>query len=114
MGSSRSSVPPIFSFLRINGLLSVQAISIQVARSTGPILLQGRGGTYFYSQTIRIDVSGFPTNRSKIWAYPGEHPLLDFTNQPYADANRAFLLTTNANYWHIKGLEIARAGDNGM
>ncbi len=73
-----------------------------------------RGGTYFYTQTIRIDAPGSPANLTKIWAYPGEHPVLDFTNQPYASANRAILLTTNANCWHFKGLEIANAGDNGM
>jgi len=77
-------------------------------------LIYVRGGAYFYTQTIRIDSAGTAGTLSRIWAYPGEHPLLDFTNQPYADANRAFLLTTNGNYWHIKGLEIARAGDNGM
>ena len=40
--------------------------------------------------------------------------MLDFTNQPYASNNRGVLITTNGNYWRIKGLEIARAGDNGI
>ncbi|HSU52433.1 MAG TPA: right-handed parallel beta-helix repeat-containing protein [Candidatus Dormibacteraeota bacterium] len=73
-----------------------------------------RGGTYFYNETIHVDAPGSPTNLTKVWNYPGEHPTLDFTNQPYASANRALYLTTNANCWHFKGLEIANAGDNGM
>jgi hypothetical protein len=87
-----------------------KAVSLASAGS----MIYLRGGTYFYTQTIRIDTPGSPTNRTKVWAYPGEHPILDFTNQPYASANRAILLTTNANCWHFKGLEIANAGDNGM
>ena len=56
-----------------------------------------RGGTYFYTQTIKIDAPGNATNRTKVLAYPGEHPVLDFTNQPYASANRA--VTALAHQW---------------
>ncbi len=73
-----------------------------------------RGGTYFYATTIVLEKSGTATDRIKIFAFPGELPFLDFTNQPYASNNRGLLLTTSGNYWHIKGLEIARAGDNGI
>ena len=89
-----------------------------VARATsvaGPgDVIYVRGGTYFPAQTIRITNSGTAGNLIKLWAYPGEKPLLDFTNQPYGASNRGFLLTTNGNYWHFKGLEIARAGDNAI
>lgn len=73
-----------------------------------------RGGTYYPSQTINIATSGTPGNLIKLWAYPGEQPVLDFVNQPYGASNRGFLFRTNGNYWHVKGLEIARAGDNGI
>ena len=77
-------------------------------------LIYVRGGTYFPSQTINIATSGTPGNLIKLWAYPGEQPILDFVNQPYGDDNRGFVLKTNGNYWHFKGLEIARAGDNAI
>lgn len=77
-------------------------------------LIYVRGGTYFPSQTINITTSGTPGNLIKLWAYPGEQPVLDFVNQPYGAANRGFVLKTNGNYWHFKGLEIARAGDNAI
>lgn len=73
-----------------------------------------RGGTYFPSQTMNITNSGTPGNLIKLWAYPGEQPVLDFVNQPYGAANRGFVLKTNGNFWHFKGLEIARAGDNAI
>jgi len=73
-----------------------------------------RGGTYYPSQTIRITNSGTAGFPIQLLAYPGEHPFLDFTNQPYGAANRGFLFTTNGNYWRMKGFEIARAGDNAI
>ncbi len=73
-----------------------------------------RGGTYFPSATIHITNSGTLGNRISLLAYPGELPFLDFTNQPYGDANRGIIFTTNANHWNVKGLEIARAGDNAI
>jgi pectate lyase-like protein len=73
-----------------------------------------RGGTHSYSQTIRIEKSGIAGAPIKLLAYPGEHPYLSFSNQPYGSSNRGILLTTNGNYWEIKGFEIAYAGDNAI
>jgi hypothetical protein len=79
-----------------------------------------RGGTYTYSTTIRLTNSGTVLAPIRIWAYPNEHPVLDFSAMADADPNRGFLLTTNTaagiggSFWHIKGLEIYRAGDNGI
>ncbi len=73
-----------------------------------------RGGTFTYSATIRLTNSGSAVAPIRLWAYADERPFLDFSSMADADANRAFLVTTNANFWHIKGLEIYRAGDNGM
>jgi hypothetical protein len=73
-----------------------------------------RGGTYYPSATINITNSGTAANRIQLLAYPGETPYLNFTNQPYGDANRGILFRTNAAYWNIKGIEIGYAGDNGV
>jgi hypothetical protein len=73
-----------------------------------------RGGTYAYSNTITITNSGTPNALIKLWAFTNEHPILDFSTMADADTNRAFLLKTNQSCWHFKGLEIMRAGDNGM
>lgn len=86
--------------------------AIAVAEPGDTIYL--RGGTYPNSQTITIAKSGTPAARIKLWAYPGEKPVLDFSTQPYGSSNRGVLLTTGGNYWDFKGLEIMRAGDNGV
>lgn len=71
-----------------------------------------RGGTYKYDTTIKLAQSGTQSAKISIFAYPGEKPVLDFSNQAYASSNRALLLT--GNNWILKGLEICYAGDNGI
>jgi hypothetical protein len=73
-----------------------------------------RGGTFPYVNTIRITNSGTALAPINLLAYPGEHPVLDFSSQPYGSANRGVLITTNGNWWMFKGLEICHAGDNGV
>ncbi|HVM59827.1 MAG TPA: right-handed parallel beta-helix repeat-containing protein [Verrucomicrobiae bacterium] len=79
-----------------------------------------RGGTYTYSTTILITNGGTAAAPINLFAYPNEHPVIDFSAMADNDANRGFRITTNAAsglggcYWHIKGLEVYRAGDNGM
>jgi hypothetical protein len=45
-------------------------------------------------------------------AYPGETPVLNFSAQPEDSAARGLAL--NGNYWHVYGLVVQRAGDNGI
>ena len=71
-----------------------------------------RGGTYNYSATINLDKSGTAFKHLHIRAYQNEHPVLDFSAMPDADSNRGFFLT--GNYWHLKGLDVCNAGDNGI
>jgi hypothetical protein len=73
-----------------------------------------RGGTHYYASTIRIERSGTPAAPIRLWAFPGEQPVLNFTNQPYGSNNRGILLTTNGNWWDFRGLEICHAGDNAI
>lgn len=87
------------------------AKAVQVAAAPGSTIYF-RGGTYNYNTTATLSQSGTATNRINILAYPGEKPVLDYSTQPYASANRAINLT--GNYWYIKGLEICYAGDNGI
>src|SRR3989304_7467160 len=47
-----------------------------------------------------------------MFAYAGERPVLDFSGMSVADGNRGVRL--RGWYWHIKGLDIKGAGDNGM
>jgi hypothetical protein len=73
-----------------------------------------RGGTYNYSTQVRIERgnNGTSSARKQIFAYPGETPILNFAGQATDPANRG--LTVNGFYWHVKGLIVERAGDNGI
>jgi hypothetical protein len=71
-----------------------------------------RGGTYNLTQTITLSKSGTENSRISIMAYPGETPVLDFSAQSLSGSNRGIVLT--GNWWHVKGLGITGAGDNGM
>jgi hypothetical protein len=88
------------------------SLSKAVARAQAGTTIYLRGGTFNYNATIALAASGTAAAPIKVWAYSSEKPVLDFTNQPYGGDNRGLLLT--GNYWHILGVEIAHAGDNGV
>lgn len=69
-----------------------------------------RGGTYFPTSTINISRSGTSASKYYLLAYPGERPLLNFFTEPYGSRG----IRVSGSYWHIKGFDITRAGDNGM
>ena len=73
-----------------------------------------RGGTYNLSTTVTIAAgnNGTSSARKTLSAYPGETPVLNFSAMAEADANRG--LAVNGNYWHIYGITVQRAGDNGI
>lgn len=74
-----------------------------------------RGGTYSFSSTITIERSnsGSSVNaRKNLIAYGNEIPVLDFSAQAFASANRG--LQVFGHYWLVKGIEVKGAGDNGI
>jgi len=73
-----------------------------------------RGGTYNYSSTITIAAgnNGTSSARKTLSAYPGEKPVLDFSAQSESSSNRGLQLM--ANYWHVYGIQVQHAGDNGI
>jgi hypothetical protein len=85
-----------------------KAVSVAVAGQT----IYMRDGTYYYTETVTLAESGNPVNMYKIWAYPGEQPVLDFSGVTPGSLARGFLIT--GNFWHLKGLEIQYAPDNGV
>jgi len=75
-------------------------------------LIYMRGGIYYDSTTIRLNKTGAVSQLIKIWAYPGEKPIIDFSGQPVSTSSRGIQISKN--YWHLKGLEIRNAKDNGI
>lgn len=86
-----------------------------ITRVTAGGIIYMRAGTYNYSIGITIARGNNGTSasaRKQLFAYPGETPVLNFSAQALDSANRG--LTLNGNYWHVKGLIVERAGDNGI
>jgi hypothetical protein len=70
-----------------------------------------RGGTYSIttphsSNGIEFTKSGTSdTNRIKYWAYPGEVPVIDFTNMKVSSSGYTMGFHVTGSYLHFKGLE---------
>ncbi|TQS25280.1 cellulose-binding protein [Microbispora sp. KK1-11] len=73
-----------------------------------------RGGRYDFAQTVTIAPgnNGTSSARKTLSAYPGETPVLNFSAQSESSSNRG--LTVNGSYWHVYGIVVERAGDNGI
>jgi Pel9A-like, right handed beta helix region len=67
-------------------------------------------GTYSYGSTTSLTKNGSAGTPIVISGTPGNRPLIDFASQPRGSTNRG--ITIGGNYWHLRGLEIANAGDN--
>jgi len=74
--------------------------------------IYARGGVYEITNTIMITAvkNGSESQFYTLTAYKGEVPILDFSAQLGGSKG----ISLQANYWHIKGLQIKGAGDNGM
>ena len=71
------------------------------------------GGTYNYTERINIGTAGGPGDEMiQLRAEEGKRALLDFSAMPVDGALQGIRLT--GSYWHIYGLDIKGAGDNGM
>ncbi|WP_433937335.1 right-handed parallel beta-helix repeat-containing protein [Sorangium cellulosum] len=70
-----------------------------------------RGGTYYVTGQLVLSRSGTSdTNRTKIWAYPGEKPVLDASR--YVTSNPAVdvpVVLVTGSWMHLRGLEIGNA-----
>ena len=92
-----------------------KAVSNAVAGDT----IYMRGGTFTYSATVIINKTATSNSPISIVAYSGEHPVLDYSawvppNETIRSGARGIHITTNAQYWVLRGLEIQYAPDNGV
>jgi len=69
-----------------------------------------RGGLYAMTNELKTSKAGFATNYCKLWAYPGEKPVFNYTNA--GSGKRGIYISKD--YWHVKGIEVAYSRDNGI
>lgn len=71
-----------------------------------------RGGVYNIQETVIIQQNGKSDALIRLFAYRNETPVLNFSQMSEDPSNRGVIL--NADYWHVRGIIIEQAGDNGM
>ncbi len=93
------------------------AIRVAVAGDT----IYARGGTYLLNHRLLIVKAGRPDSPIKLWAMPGEAPILDFSSNPLpppqprngdvGTVNEAVGIHfgSGGDWWHLKGLTIQNA-----
>jgi pectate disaccharide-lyase len=93
---------------------SPTTVASAITRVTAGGTIYLRGGTYSSATTITVAAgnNGTSSARKNLVAYPGETPVLSFSAMAEDPANRGLAL--NGNYWHITGIVVERAGDNGI
>ena len=73
-----------------------------------------KDGNYPFKQRIDISLSGTEALPVYLTSHPDNQtrPLFDFSALGEGNSNQGIIL--RASYWHIKGLDIRKAGDNGI
>ena len=69
-------------------------------------------GTFAYAATQDLTQTGTAQATIKLWAVEGARPVFDFATQARASSSRGFELS--GYYWHLRGIELKNAGDNGI
>jgi len=80
----------------------------KVTGTTGGYTIYFRGGTYKYATQLKTPKAGVSGNPNRLFAYPGEHPIFDFTGLN----DRGIYISKD--YWYLRGLEVCNAGSNGI
>ncbi len=93
---------------------SPTTLTSAITRITAGGTIYLRGGVYNLAQTVTIAAgnNGTSNARKQLSAYAGETPVLNFSAMSEDPANRGLAL--NGSFWHIYGLVVERAGDNGI
>lgn len=101
----------------VGTLTSPYDIATAVSKAVANDTVYIRGGQYMMTAQLSLNKGGSATGYINIWAYPGDaRPILDFYNRGYSGTNAASErgVTISKSYYDVRGLDIARAGDNGM
>lgn len=91
---------------------SFKTITKAVSKAIAGDTIFVRGGIHTYTTRITILKNGTNDSMYSLFAFPGERPVLDFSGMVLGTSNQGIQL--KGSYWHIKGIDIKGAGDNGL
>lgn len=91
----------------------LKTLAVAVTKVRPGVTLWLEPGTYASAVTVDIifKYSGSEAQPVVLQAAPGGRPVLDFTGQTVGN-DQARGINLVANYWHIKGIELKKSGDN--
>ena len=69
-----------------------------------------RGGTYAITSTLNLNKTANPTNRIRIWAYGGEHSVINAASAGSGNDG----ISISGDFYHLLGLEVTLAPHNGI
>jgi hypothetical protein len=69
-----------------------------------------RSGTYNLNSQVKPGKTGTAANPIKLWAFPGETPIFDFSAMSGSDK----ALDVRRDYWHVRGITVRKAPSNGI
>ncbi len=93
---------------------NVDALRAAVSAANPGDIIYIRQGTYAFTTKLTINRSGTEAKNISLLPHPdnSERPKFDFSAMPENSSNQGIVL--QASYWHIKGIDVFKAGDNGM
>jgi hypothetical protein len=85
-----------------------------IAKATAGDTVLLLGGTYALSSTIKITTSGTANARICLFAENAatKRAILDFSTQAVGSSAQG--MSISGSYWHIRGIDVYKAGDNGI
>lgn len=93
---------------------SSQQILDAIANASPGDKILVHAGNYSFNTTIRLTSSGTSAMVISLVAHPDDatRPKFDFSSMAENSSNRGISLS--GDYWHVKGIDVFAAGDNGM
>ncbi|WP_439129785.1 Ig-like domain-containing protein [Polaribacter sp.] len=104
----------ISGFSTVPGVTTAAELLTAIQNAVAGDVIYVKEGTFAFSSTINISQSGTSSNLISMLQHPNntQRPTLDFSAMSENSSNRGIELS--GNFWHIKGIKVFNAGDNGM
>lgn len=87
-------------------------VTAAIGKAKAGDVINIREGEYQYTNKIGLSRNGTVASPIIMQCYQNEKVVIDFSQMATSSSNRGFSLS--GDYWHIKGLHVHKAGDNGM
>jgi hypothetical protein len=81
------------------------------SRASAGVTIWIKPGTYAWSSTVSLSKSGTAASPINVFAAAGTRPVIDFSGQTCGTSS-ARGIQISGNYWHLKGFDVQKAGDN--